>query len=113
MHSYTLRAQRDSLIGVFLAEQKRQREDFDAKLASLDEQITQVEQQEMKAISDPQVLVRSSLGARRKVYHRAGNPCGRTAYNGGRSEGFRRMPESEAKQMDGGILKRCSACWNY
>jgi hypothetical protein len=99
------------MIDDFLAEQKRQREDFDARLADIDKKIKEAEDAEDQSRRDPEVLVRSSLGARRRVYHDASDPCGRTKYNGGKQTGFRKMRESEAKLMDGGVLTRCPSCW--
>ncbi|WP_282790868.1 hypothetical protein [Streptomyces sp. CC224B] len=111
MDSYHLKSIRAQMVEAFLAEQKRQREDFDQKITDLDERIRKAEGAEAQERQDPEVLVRGSMGAVRSVYHRAANPCGRTVYNGGRSRGFMRMRESKAKQMDGGTLTRCRACW--
>jgi hypothetical protein len=111
MHSWQLDRIRKQMIDDFLAEQKRQREEFDARLADIDEKIKQAEEAEDQSARDPEVLVRGSLGARRRVYHAADHPCGRTNHNGGHSQGFMKMRESEAKQMDGGILTRCPSCW--
>ncbi|WP_425838887.1 hypothetical protein [Streptomyces fractus] len=113
MHSYSLELERQQLINAFLAEQKRQRDEFDGRLADLDARIAQAQQEERREVSDPKVLVRSSLGARRTVYHRAADPCSRTTHTREGAEGFRPMPELEAKLLDGGVLKRCRTCWNY
>jgi hypothetical protein len=99
------------MIEDFLVEQKRQRNDFDVRLADIDEKIKEAESAEENSRRDPEVLVRMSLGARRRVYHDASDPCGRTKHNGGKQGAFRKMPESEAKLMDGGILTRCTSCW--
>ncbi|MFD8175254.1 MULTISPECIES: hypothetical protein [Streptomyces] len=112
MNSYILRQQRVQLIDSFLAETKRRRQEFDASLEALDEKIAEAERVEKEKYRNPEVLVRGSLGARRKVYHSADHPCGRTQYDGGRQQGFMKMRESQAKLMDGGTLKRCSACWS-
>ncbi|MFC8836136.1 hypothetical protein ACFVMA_27505 [Streptomyces rochei] len=111
MNSYILQHQRTVLIEGFLAEEKRRRQEFDARLEALDAKIAEAERAETENYRNPEVLVRGSLGARRKVYHSAADPCGRTQYDGGKQRGFTRMRESEAKLMDGGTLKRCSACW--
>jgi hypothetical protein len=111
MDSYHLKHLRARLIDSYLAEQKRQRDEFDDKLAELNQKIIDAEAAENQAWQDPEVLIRNSLGAPRKVYHRASNPCGRTKYDGGKQQGFETMRESAAKQLDGGTLKRCSACW--
>ncbi|MGW0947127.1 hypothetical protein ACWD4O_31900 [Streptomyces sp. NPDC002623] len=111
MDTYTLKQQRVGLLESFLAEQKRQRQEFDTKLEALDKRIAEAAIAETENCRNPEVLVRGSLGARRKVYHSADHPCGRTQYNGGRQSGFMRMRESKAKLMDGGVLKRCTACW--
>ncbi|MCP8711968.1 hypothetical protein [Streptomyces sp. AC04842] len=112
MNSYILRHQRTQLIESFLAEEKRRRQEFDARLEVLDREIAEAEHAEREDYRNPEVLVRGSQGARRKVYHSATNPCGRTQYDGGRQRGFTKMRESEAKLMEGGTLKRCSACWS-
>jgi hypothetical protein len=112
MDAYTLKAQRIRLIEGFLAAQKEHRQEFDAKLEALDNEIAAAARAEMADYRDPEVLVRGSLGARRKVYHSAAHPCGRTQYNGGNQRGFMKMRESQAKLMDGGVLKRCTACWS-
>ncbi|MFI8094070.1 hypothetical protein ACIF9R_38230 [Streptomyces sp. NPDC086080] len=112
MNAYILREQRIRLIEGFLAEQKRHRQEFDAKLETLDKKIAEAERAETENYRNPEVLVRGSLGARRKVYHSATHPCGRTQYDGGKQQGFMKMHESEAKLMDGGTLKRCTACWS-
>ncbi|AWT42589.1 MULTISPECIES: hypothetical protein [Streptomyces] len=111
MHSFHLKQVRQQMVEDFLAEQKRLREEFDARLEAIDEKIKKAEAEENQQLLDPFVLVRSSLGARRRVYHSADHPCGRTKYDGGRQSGFKKMRESEAKQMDGGILTRCPTCW--
>lgn len=113
MSSYALELQRAQMIDAHLAEQKRQRDEFDQRIADINARIAEAKKAEMDEVQDPEVLVRGSLGARRKIYHRAADPCGRTLRNGGGSQAFTRMRESEAKQMDSGILKRCHACWNY
>jgi len=100
------------LIEGFLAEEKRLRQEFDARLEALDEKIAEAERTETESYRNPEVLVRGSVGARRSIYHSAAHPCGRTQYDGGKQRGFMKMPESEAKLMDGGTLKRCSACWS-
>ncbi|WP_093799039.1 hypothetical protein [Streptomyces sp. Wb2n-11] len=112
MSSYILREQRVRLIDGFLAEEKRRRQEFDARLEALDEKIVEAERNETETYRNPEVLVRGSVGARRKVYHSATHPCGRTQYDGGQQRGFMKMRESEAKLMDGGVLKRCHACWS-
>jgi hypothetical protein len=111
MHSYHLKQMRAQLIDAHLAEQKRLREEFDTRLEALDKQIKEAEEAENLRWRDPEVLVRGSLGARRRIYHSAEHPCGRTRYNGGKQQGFMKMRESEAKKMDRGILTRCSSCW--
>lgn len=111
LDSYHLKHLRARLIDNYLAEQKRQRDEFDAKLEDLNQKIIEAEAAENQAWQDPDVLVRSSVGVPRKVYHRASDPCGRTKYDGGRQQGFSTMRESAAKQLEGGTLKRCSACW--
>lgn len=111
MHAFQLQQVRKQMIDDYLAEQKQQREEFDARLAGIDQQIKEAEEAERQSIRDPQVLVRGSLGARRRVYHSADHPCGRTSHNGGHSQGFTEMPESKARKMDGGILTRCPSCW--
>ncbi|MFE7929984.1 hypothetical protein ACFU6S_14840 [Streptomyces sp. NPDC057456] len=111
MDTYTLKQLRVGLLEGFLAEQKRQRQEFDTKLEALDKRIAEAAIAETENYRNPEVLVRGSLGARRKVYHSADHPCGRTQYDGGRQSGFMRMRESKAKLMDGGVLKRCTACW--
>ncbi|MFD9211789.1 hypothetical protein ACFVY9_01480 [Streptomyces sp. NPDC059544] len=111
MSAYTLKAIRTQMMEDFLAEQKRQREEFDAKMRNLDEKIAEAERAELADRADPEVLVRASVGARRTIYHSAAHPCGRTQYDGGRQDPFTRMRESEAKRMDGGALKRCPSCW--
>lgn len=112
MNSYLLRDQRIRIIDAFLAEEKRRRQELDAALEALDGRITEAERNETENYRNPEVLVRGSLGARRKVYHYAANPCGRTQYDGGHQHGFTKMRESDARLMDGGVLKRCSACWS-
>ncbi|MGW3466553.1 hypothetical protein ACWDE9_46670 [Streptomyces olivaceoviridis] len=114
MHSWQLRHIRERLINDFLAEQKRQRDEFDERLADIDRQIREAEAAEDQNRSDPMVLVRNSVGAPRRVYHDADDPCGRTKHGGReqQGQGFTPMRESDAKKLDGGALTRCTACWN-
>ncbi|MET8386489.1 hypothetical protein ABZV14_26150 [Streptosporangium canum] len=113
MYAEMWKHKRQQLIDAFLAEQKRQREELDEKLRELEEKIAEAENVWSEQVHNPVVLVRSSAGSPRKVYHHAGDPCGRTQYDGGRQSGFMKMRESEAKLLNGGVLKRCSACWSH
>ncbi|MFE0794722.1 hypothetical protein [Streptomyces mutabilis] len=112
MDSHHLKHLRTRLIEDFLAEQAKHRAAFDTSLAQLDKQIAEAEKVEMDGFKNPLVLVRGSLGARRRVYHSAEHPCKHTRHNGGKQQGFKRMTETEAKAMDGGVLKRCTNCWS-
>lgn len=113
MNSYILGQLREQLTEKYVLDQRKLMEEFHAKRDALDEQISEAKAAESHDNKDPYVLVRMSLGAKRKVYHWAEYPCGRTQYNGGNSEKFKRMRESEAQNLDGqGVLKRCSACWS-
>ncbi len=91
----------------FLADLKNLTEEFERERRDLLQTQAAIDQ---LATEDPLVLVRQSVGARRKVYHSATAPCGRTNRTGSHAAGFETMRESEAIALDGGHTKRCPAC---
>lgn len=110
MKSVYIRMDRSKLVQDYLDESKALRDRFDAEHARLTAALEAAEAAEKEDYRNPVVLVRMSLGQKRKVYHSLDGRCGKTKYDGGSSEAFKRMKESEAKDMDGGILVRCTAC---
>lgn len=110
MNLATLHYDRVQLIDAYLADEKRRRRELDMALAEIDAYVED-ETRARKPLRDQPVLVRRSLGARRNVYHSAIAPCGRTSRNGGKSAAFEEMPESQARLLDGGVLRPCPACW--
>jgi hypothetical protein len=98
---------RAAILAKYLVDQRALTDQLESDLAYLDQVQAEAEKQ---AVTDPFVLVRQSVGARRRVYHSADHPCGRTQRKGSQAADFETMRESEAVALDHGHTKRCPAC---